>query len=94
MAKTPLSVKLTQEAITGILQKRFEGIAVEFDPYRRGRKLQGILAWDGFEGMAQLDRQELVRETLRSHLTDEQEHLTGLLLTVTPRELMVMREAA
>lgn len=94
MAKVPTNIKLTQDKIVQVLQDAFEGMIIEFDPYRRDTKLHGILAWPGFDGMAQIDRQRLVRQALRQHLTEEQDDLTGLLLTVTPQELAGVRDAA
>ena len=75
-----------------LLQEQFHGAAVKMDPTAPDDKVHGELVWSGFEGKDQLDRQLQVLEALRSDLQTEEVGRVGLIVTVTPNEMAVMRE--
>lgn len=77
-----------------LLSAKFPGSADELAERLPGRRIGGAFVWSGFEGMAQIDRQDLVREALNKGLTREEERLVGLLLTFTPHEVAMMEEYA
>lgn len=79
--------------VKAILGAEFPGSRDEIEERVPGYRVGGSFIWPGFVGMPQIDRQHLVREALRKHLTAEEDTYVGLLLTFTPREVAAMDEA-
>lgn len=78
--------------IKTLLSSRFAGSYDELEGHALGGRVGGAFVWPGFDGMAQIDRQDLVRQVLREGLTREEELSVGLLLTFTPQEVAAMDE--
>ena len=74
-----------------ILDRAFQGTDVDLDE-ASSRRLSGTVIWDGFEDQEQGDRQDLVRNALKEALGAEVQQV-GILLTYTPREMMLMQAA-
>jgi hypothetical protein len=75
-----------------ILAEEFNGARIDLERETPEDKITGSLVWDGFEGKDQLDRQLAVRGILRSKLAVDQAAQVGLIITVTPDEMAVLRE--
>jgi hypothetical protein len=54
--------------------------------WRQGGTVGGVLAWTGFEGMAQIDRQVKLRSAINSSLDVEERPQVSFILTMTPGE--------
>jgi hypothetical protein len=75
-----------------ILAAQFPGADLdEITPAGPGR-VGGILIWDRFEGMEQLDRQEKLWEAIKVGLTKQEQGQINLILTLTAKELAAARE--
>ncbi len=77
--------------VTQILQQAFQGMNIELDKAPSGR-LHGTVIWDGFDEQEMGDRQDLVRKILKEALEARFQEV-GILLTYTPREMMLMSAA-
>ena len=53
------------------LPEQFPQAEIRLDPARRGQKIGGILAWEGFAGLEPIDRQGLLWRALRAHFNRE-----------------------
>jgi hypothetical protein len=73
-----------------LLQDRFEGAKVDFEPPEPEGRVHGFLIWGGFEGHEQLRRQRHLWRVLRKELSPDEQASIGALLTVTPSEILVM----
>ena len=82
------------EKIRTILKAKFSGSYDELEVRIPGERIGGSFVWTGFDGLAQIDRQDLVRQALREGLTRDEELSVGLLLTFTPQEVAAMEEYA
>jgi|GEM_PF-1280397 acid stress-induced BolA-like protein IbaG/YrbA len=49
-------------------------------------QIGGSLVWDGFDGMAQIDRQVKLRNAINSLPNSEDRHKVSFILTMTPLE--------
>jgi hypothetical protein len=56
------------------------------------QRVGGLLAWEGFEGLEQMDRQRHLWQVLRASLPPEDQLRITAILTMTPAELAVTRE--
>ena len=74
------------------LPEQFPQAEIVLDPARRGQKLGGILAWDGFAGLEPIDRQGLLWRALRAHFNREDQLSISSIITLTPAEYAVYRE--
>ena len=74
------------------LPQQFPRAEIVLDPARRGRKIGGIIAWDGFNGLEPIDRQELLWQSLRSHFDRDDQLLISSMIALTPAEYAVYRE--
>ena len=79
------------QQITHILQQAFDGMDVELREMSNGR-LSGTVIWNGFDEKDMGDRQDLVRTALKEALGTQFSQV-GVLLTYTPREMMLMSAA-
>lgn len=79
------------QQVTQILQQAFPGMDVELDKKSNGR-LHGTVIWEGFDDQDMGERQDLIRTALRKGL-GAQFSQVGVLLTYTPREMMLMSAA-
>ncbi len=82
------------EKVRSLLSSKFPGSSDELAERLPGQRIGGSFVWSGFDGLAQIDRQDLVREVLREGLTRDEERSVGLLLTFTPQEVAAMEEHA
>lgn len=72
--------------VTNVLSERFPGAEPALTPVPQGERAGGFLAWSGFDGVPQRERQRMVWDTLRARLTlDDQQRVTAI-LTLTPFE--------
>lgn len=74
------------------LPEQFPQAEIVLDPARRGQKIGGILAWDGFAGLEPIDRQGLLWRALRAHFDREDQLGISSIITLTPAEYAVYRE--
>lgn len=74
------------------LTEQFPGSEVSLELGRPGTKLSGILAWKGFDGLEPIDRQSLLRRTIRSRFSREDELRISIIITLTLAEYAVYRE--
>ena len=79
------------QQVVQILKQAFLGMDVELDKESSGR-LHGTVIWNGFDRKDMVDRQQLIRKTLREAL-GAQFREVGIPLTCTPREMMLMQAA-
>lgn len=74
-------------ALTEWLGTEFPGAElVDFGRDPSGR-VAGVVAWTGFDGQAQIDRQQRLWSGLRARFNADDLRRVGLILTFTPREL-------
>ena len=74
------------------LPEQFPQAEVILDPARRGQKMGGILAWEGFVGLEPIDRQGLLWRAIRAHFNREDQLGISSIITLTPAEYAVYRE--
>lgn len=80
--------------IRGILESTFPDIRIEDLKRPRGSDTtSGVLIWQGFEPLEQVERQRRVWESLRSALSLDEKRSISLLITLTPDELRSIRAA-
>ena len=60
-----------EERIIAVLGRNFTGGVVTLDHDQAGRKIGGVLVWDGFAGMNFLRRQNTLFRVLRRELGSE-----------------------
>lgn len=82
------------EKIRTILKANFPGSYDDLAERVLSERIGGSFVWAGFDGLAQIDRQDLVRHALKEGLTRDEELSVGLLLTFTPQEVAAMDEVA
>jgi len=59
----------------------------ELEPAASGDRASVIVAWKGFEGLEQIDRQQKVWAVLRELLDEEDQLAIGWIMTLPPDEL-------
>jgi acid stress-induced BolA-like protein IbaG/YrbA len=74
-----------------LLEERFPGCAVELESANANR-IGGSIVWPGFDGMAQIDRQNLLWSALREGLSEEDSRVLTLIITLSPAEVAAMAE--
>lgn len=74
------------------LPEQFPQAEIILDPARRGQKIGGILAWDGFAGLEPIDRQGLLWRALRTRFNRDDQLAISSIITLTPAEYAVYRE--
>ena len=79
------------QQVTQILKQAFQGMDVNLDE-RTESRLSGTVIWEGFDNQGHVERQQLIRKVLKQALGAEFQQI-GLLLTYTPREMMLMKAA-
>lgn len=79
------------QQIAQILKQAFQGMDVDLDE-RPGSRLSGRVIREGFDDQDHIERQQLTRIVLKQALGAEAQQV-GLLLTYTPREMMLMSAA-
>ena len=80
-----------QGRVETVLEREFPKCEIELEP-REGGKIGGVLVWQGFEAVEQIDRQHALWEVLRKHLSEEDRLAITAIFAITPLELEVMRE--
>ena len=79
------------QQVTQTLKQAFPGMDVEMDKESSGC-LHGTVIWEGFDDQEMGERQDLIRKALKEAL-GAQFSQVGVLLTYTPREMMLMSAA-
>ena len=74
------------------LPEQFPQAEIRLDLARRGQKIGGILAWDGFAGLEPIDRQGLLWRVLRARFDRDDQLGISSIITLTPAEYAVYRE--
>lgn len=74
------------------LPEQFPQAEIRLDPARRGQKIGGILAWDGFAGLEPIDRQGLLWRALRARFDRDDQLGISSIITLTPAEYAVYCE--
>lgn len=80
-----------EQQVIQVLQQTFQGMDVELNEMSNGR-LSGTVIWEGFDEQEMGDRQDIIRMALKEAL-GAQFNQVGVLLTYTPREMMLMSAA-
>jgi hypothetical protein len=71
--------------IKAALAGSFKGADIELRRATNGR-IRGSVVWQGFEGLAQIDRQVALGEALDEQLSPDQKAQVSMILTLTPDE--------
>ncbi len=74
------------------LPEQFPQAEVVLDPARRGQKIGGILAWDGFQGLEPIACQNLLWRAIRARFNREDQLSISSIIMLTPAEYAVYRE--
>ena len=74
------------------LPEQFPHAEIRLDAARRGQKIGGILAWNGFAGLEPIDRQGLLWRALQARFGREDQLGISSIITLTPAEYAVYRE--
>ena len=74
------------------LPEQFPQAEIRLDAARRGQKIGGILAWDGFAGLEPIDRHGLLWRALRARFDRDDQLGISSIITLTPAEYAVYRE--
>ncbi len=80
------------QRLTALLHHHFAGSELEFE-IAGPRRVGGLVVWEGFAGQDHLERQRAMWKMLRAELTPEEQLQVSALLTLTPEEMAVAREA-
>ena len=75
------------DKLTVLLRKEFAGSTPELEPVKGNGRVWGVLYWDAFDGVDQIERQERLWAVLKAHLTPEEQHDVAAILTMTRREV-------
>lgn len=83
--------RLTQNHKNGLRRKLFRVLKAEFPKAdisldQPGTKVSGLIVWQGFEGLEQVDRQSRLWKTLRSSLSRDEQLKISAILTMAPVE--------
>jgi hypothetical protein len=65
---------------------QFPGAKVSLDQAKPAEKVGGMIVWDGFEGMEQVDRQNRLWKVLRANLSRDEQLMITAILTMSPSE--------
>lgn len=83
--------ELLMERVEAAVHAAFDGARlVDFGPPPDGRRMGGVLVWDGFANLAPMDRQEELWRALRARLSPDELRQLSLILTVTEDELVAI----
>lgn len=74
------------------LPEQFPQAEIRLDPARRGQKIGGTFAWDGFAGLEPIDRQGLLWRALRARFDRDDQLGISSIITLTPAEYAVYCE--
>ena len=85
--------QLGEQTLVDLVKARLPGCQVlDVGRPRAYARLGGVVAWSGFRGKGQIDRQRLLWDALRQELDDDELLQIGLILTVTPEQLEALNE--
>ncbi len=73
-----------------LLSTHFHDSEIELDALGAGR-VGGLIAWNGFSGIEQIERQRQLWKFLREKLNREQQLKLSAILTLTPDEMAAAR---
>ena len=79
------------DRVTEVLRGAFPGIELQLEEWDDGR-VAGDAVWPGFADFDHVDRQNMLRNAIRSALGEDVTRI-GLVLAYTPDELCAMRAA-
>jgi hypothetical protein len=77
-----------------LFARKFPGAKMRLKRYRRGGPVGGVVAWKGFDGQEQIDRQISLRDAIRRNLPATEQAKVSFILTVTPHEDAAMEKSA
>jgi|GEM_PF-2550018 acid stress-induced BolA-like protein IbaG/YrbA len=80
-----------EQRVKDIIESALEGAHASTERLYGGRVF-GRVIWSGFEGMDDVDRQQMLRDLLAEKLGQDIFDV-GILITYTPRELEIMSAA-
>lgn len=80
------------DKIKGILQAGFPNAVVELEQAVPSTKVAGLLICPDFEGVEQIERQDLLWNVLSKNLTRPEQLQITAILTLTPEERTVSQE--
>jgi hypothetical protein len=72
------------------LAAEFSGAKLILAQAKPVKKITGEIVWDGFNGVAHIDRQRRLRTVIDSALDVDERLAVSLILTLTPDENVVM----
>lgn len=75
------------DKVASLLSREFPASSPQLEPVRDNGRLWGVLVWDQFEGIDQINRQERLWSVLREHLSPDELHGVSAILTMTPNEI-------
>jgi hypothetical protein len=73
-----------------LIAHHFAGARLELRRLGAGR-VSGLLTWDGFGGVEQIERQRTVWGVLRANLTPEEQLRVAAILTLSSQEMAAAR---
>ena len=77
------------EHLHDMLEREFPGAQISLDQASPSDRVGGLLVWDGFDQMEQIDRQRLVAKKIRENLPREEQMRVTAILTMTTAETAV-----
>jgi hypothetical protein len=81
------------QRVRGVLARAFDGAIINLDPASPAEKVGGIVIWDGFEGMEQIERQRLLASKIREGLSPAEQLKVTAILTLTNAETSMPMES-
>jgi len=73
-----------RQKIRRVLKQEFPKADITID--RPGSKVTGLIVWQGFDGLEQIDRQSHLWKILRSRLSPDEQFKIAAILTMAPVE--------
>ena len=86
MAGVTTKARSFRAKLSRVLTQAFPGAAVQLDQSKPLGKFSGLVVWDGFGGLEQVDRQARLWKRLRAELSKEEQLKITAILTMTPAE--------
>jgi hypothetical protein len=72
--------------LSKLLGRHFPSAKISLDQAKPAEKIGGMIIWDGFEGMDQVDRQNRLWKALRANLSPEEQLMITAILTMSATE--------
>ena len=84
----PMSPSLTKQKLTAVLSKNFPDASIKVEQAGSNKKLGGMVVWNGFDGIDQVDRQRELWSVLKKTLSPEEQLKISAILTMAPVETL------